>query len=77
MLWFVIMVVVSSHFELVCYTSNLSLCDVLVTLDMNLDGFTGGLSAIIGSLSIDLEFPSIVEKLLKKAFYVFDDCMLR
>ena len=60
-LWFVTMVLVFSPSELVCYTPNLSLCTVLVPLDTNLDGFSGELSATVDSLSIDSEFPSIVE----------------
>ena len=77
MLWFVIKVVVSQSSELVCYTPDLSLCDVLIPLDINLDGFSGGLSAIVGSLLIDPEFLLIVEKLLKIALYVLDDGMSR
>ena len=54
-----------------------NLCDVLFLLDMNPDGFSGGLYATIGILLIDLEFPSIVEELLKRALCVFDGGMSR
>ena len=63
--------------ELVCYTPNLSLCGVLIPLDINLDRFGGGLSATIGGLSIDLKFLSIVKKLLKKVLCVLDSGMSR
>ncbi|GMN60893.1 hypothetical protein TIFTF001_029973 [Ficus carica] len=46
-------------------------------LDMNLDGFSGGLCAIVGSLSIDPKFPSIVEELSKRALCVLDGGMSR
>ena len=46
--------------------SDLNLCDILVLLDMNLDGFNGNLCATIDSISINLEFSSIVEELSKK-----------
>ena len=47
----------------VYYTPDLNLCDALVPLEMNLDGFSDGLCATVGCLSIDPEFPLIVEEL--------------
>ena len=61
--------------ELVFYTSDQSLCGILVLLYMNLDIFTGGLSAIIDSLSISPEFLLNVEELLKRALCVLDGGM--
>lgn len=70
MLYFIITVVVSPLSELVCYTPDLSLCGALVPLDINLDGFSGILSTIIGILSIDPEFLLILEELLKRALCI-------
>ena len=44
---------------------------------MNLVGFSGGLYASIGSFSISMEFSSIVDELLKRAFCVLDSGMSR
>ena len=44
---------------------------------MNLDGFSSGLCDTAGSLSINQEFSSIVEELLKKALGVIDGGMSR
>ena len=74
---FVRTMVVSSPFKLVCYTSDLSLYGVLIPLYMNLNGFSGDLYVTIGSLSIDLEFPSIIEELSKGTLCVLDGGMLR
>ena len=68
---------VSPPTELVCYMPKPNLCDVLVPLDMNLDGFSSGLCDTAGSLSINQEFSSIVEELLKKALGVIDGGMSR
>ena len=59
----IITMVVSPSSELVCYMPNLNMCRVLVILYMNLDGFNDDLCVIVGSFSIDLEFPLIVEEL--------------
>ncbi|GMN61501.1 hypothetical protein TIFTF001_030589 [Ficus carica] len=48
-----------------------------VPLDMNLDGFSGDICATIDSLSIDPEFPSIVEELSKRILCVLDGDMSR
>ena len=77
MLWFVITMVVFTPSESVCYTPYLNICSVLVLLDINLDGFSGGLCATVGSLSIDPEFSLIVEKLLKRALCMLDGGMSR
>ena len=77
MIQFVIAVVVFSPSTLVCYMLDLSLCDILVPLDMNLDEFSGCLYVKIGILSINLEFLSIVNELLKRALCVLNDSLLR
>lgn len=46
-LWFVITTAVSPPSELACYMSDLSLCGVLVLLDMNLHRFSSGLSVTL------------------------------
>lgn len=56
--------------ELVCYMLDLSLCGVLIPLDMNLEEFSGDHSAIIGSLSMNVEFLLFVKELLKIALIV-------
>ena len=50
---------------------------VLIPLDINLDIFSGGFCPTVGSLSIDPEFPSIVDELLKRALCVLDGSMSR
>ena len=69
--------VVSTPSELVCFIPYLSMCSVLVLLNMNLDGFSGDLNTTIGSLSINQKFLSIVEEFVKRILYVFDGGMSR
>ena len=76
-LWFVITVVVFTPSELVWYILDPSLCGILVLPYLNLNGFSGGLSAIVGGLLIDWEFPTIVDKLLKRDLRMLDCGMLR
>ena len=63
--------------ELVCYTPDMSLCVVLILLDMNIDGFSGDISVKVDSLSINSEFQLIIEELLKEALCMLNGDMSR